>query len=404
MAEFQYEAVDADGRTLRGTMEAATPRAARHGLRARGLIPLRVEASSQSSLDSARWGAARPVLRPAELTVWTRRLAGLLQGGLPLDRALDSLLEDAVTKREARLVRAIQSDIRSGSSLSAALRNHSHTFDSVFCSVVDAGEQAGELAAVLASLAADLEERQLLRAKVLAASLYPMVVSVVAICVTGFLVAYVVPQVAGVFQSSRRPLPSVTLWLLTVSNWLREWGWLFLPASVCVVAASVWAYRMPKIRLRIDGVVLRAPLLGPLWQSHQTARLAGTMSLLLAAGVPLVRALQSACATLTNAAMRHDGERAVEMLKEGASLTSALASQVTASRLLARFTALGEQTGELSASLGSVSRQLSAEVQRKALALATLLEPALIILMGLVVLVVVFAVLLPIIQMNALVR
>jgi general secretion pathway protein F len=277
-------------------------------------------------------------------------------------------------------------------------------FDDVYRAVVSAGEQSGALGAVLERLADDLEERQALRAKLIGAALYPAIVSLIAIVIVIFLVTYVVPQVASVFASSKRALPFLTVAMLAISAFLRSWGWLLVVAFAAGGALLGYSLRNEAFRERFDAAWLNLPLVGRLARGYNAARFSGTLAMLAGAGVPILKALQAASETLSNRAMRADAMDALVQVREGAPLASALAGKKRFPGLLAMFSRLGEQTGRLPQMLERAARQLSAEVQRRAMQAATILEPLLIVVMGVVVMLIVLAVLLPIIQLNTWVK
>jgi len=257
---------------------------------------------------------------------------------------------------------------------------------------------------VLERLADDLEERQALQARLLGAALYPAIVSLVAVAIVLFLVAYVVPQVANVFAGSKRALPFLTVAMLTIGGLVRHWGWL----AVLVMAAGFGllrlALRNEGTRQRFDAGWLKLPVIGRLSRGYNAARFASTLAMLAGAGVPILRALQAAAETLSNRAMRADALDALVLVREGAPLASAMAQKKRFPGLLSMFARLGEQTGQLPVMLQRAARQLAAEVQRRAMQLATVLEPLLIVGMGMVVMLIVLAVLLPIIQLNQFAR
>ncbi len=257
---------------------------------------------------------------------------------------------------------------------------------------------------MLERLADDLEERQSLKGKLIGAMLYPGIVSVIAIIIVTFLVTYVVPQVASVFASSKHALPFLTELMLGISAFVRQWG--LLMAAVLIVGGFLFsaALRQPAFRLRFDAAFLNVPLAGRLMRGYNAARFAGTLAMLAGAGVPILKALQAAAETLSNHALRADAMEALVQVREGAPLASALAAHKRFPGLLAMFARLGEQTGQLPVMLERAARQLSNEVQRRAFALATLLEPLLIVAMGGVVMMIVLSVLLPIIQLNNFVK
>jgi len=257
---------------------------------------------------------------------------------------------------------------------------------------------------VLERLADDLEEQQALKAKLLGAALYPAIVTLVAIAIVLFLVTYVVPQVAHVFAGSKRALPLLTVLMIGLSDVVRSYGWLMLVAIFSIAVLFRFMRARAVFRQKMDAAWLNVPILGKLARSYNTARFASTLAMLCAAGVPILKALQAAAETLSNHAMRADALDAITLVREGAPLASALAQKKRFPGLLAMFARLGEQTGQLPVMLARASKQLSTEVARRAMQLATLLEPLLIVAMGVVVMLIVLAVLLPIIQLNQLVK
>lgn len=409
MPAYTFEALDAKGATQKGLIDADTARSARGMLRARSLVPILVEPAmgasgtgeSSSGLNVTLW--AGRIFNATALAVWTRQLAGLVAAGLPLERALAALTEEAEVSRQRNLMASLRSEVNGGSPFARALAQYPREFSNSYTAVIAAGEQSGQLGTVLERLADDLETSEALKNKLLAASLYPAIVTLVAIVIVVFLVTYVVPQVAGVFAGSKRALPFLTVAMITISDFVRDYGWWMLGAGVLAVTGVVMARRNPAMRLSMDAAWLRLPLIGRLARGYNAARFAATLAMLASAGVPILRSLQTAAETLSNQAMRADALDALVLVREGAPLASALASKKRFPALVSMFARLGEQTGQLPAMLSRAAEQLSAEVQRRAMHMATILEPLLIVTMGLVVMMIVLAVLMPIIQLNQLV-
>ena len=406
MPAFAFEALSADGHTRKGTIEADSAKAARSLLRAQALVPLKVDALAATSTtdNSGVVFFKRRVFSANALSVWTRQLAGLVSSGLPLERALASLSSEADREAERNLVARLRAEVNSGSTFAKALAEHPREFSTIYIAVIGAGEQSGQLAVVLEHLAQDLEDQQNLHAKLLGAALYPAIVSAVALGIVLFLMAYVVPQVASVFAGSKKALPFLTVVMLALSDMVRQYAGLALVIGAVGVFAARQALKTPALRYRFDAAWLTLPIIGKLSRSFNAARFASTLAMLAAAGVPILKALQAATDTLSNHALRQDAQDALVAVREGAPLASALAQKKRFPGLLSMFARLGEQTGQLPLMLQRAANQLSTEVQRKALQLATLLEPLLIVVMGAVVMLIVLAVLLPIIEMNQLVR
>jgi general secretion pathway protein F len=404
MPAYSFEALDAQGQTRRGVLEAETARAARSQLRAQALVPIDVSPVQRASsgLNTVIWESK--VFSNTALTVWTRQLAGLVNSGLPIERALSALSEEADTPRQRDLVSALRTEVNAGAPFAKALSQHPREFSAIYVAVVGAGEQSGHLGLVLERLADDLQAQQNLKGKLLAASLYPAIVSSVALLIVLFLLAYVVPQVAQVFSSNQRALPVLTRLMLGLSDVVKNYWWLALAVLIAGMATLHTALKQPDFRRRFDAAWLKLPLIGRLARGYNAARFASTLAMLATAGVPILKALQAATDTLSNTALRHDAQEALVLVREGAPLASALAQHPRFPRLLVMFSRLGEQTGTLPNMLQRAADQLSEEVQRRALQLATVLEPLLIVAMGGMVMLIVLAVMLPIIQLNTWVR
>jgi general secretion pathway protein F len=404
MPAYSFEALDPQGQTRRGVLEADTARHARSQLRAQDWVPLKIDLqqAAKTGLQTVIWESK--VFGNDALAVWTRQLAGLVGAGLPLERALSTLSQEAETPRQRDLVSALREEVNAGATFAKALAQHPREFSAIYLAVIAAGEQSGHLDMVLESLAEDLQTQQALRNKLLAATLYPAIVSVVALLIVFFLLTYVVPQVAQVFSSNQQALPWLTTFMLGLSALVQAlWLWVLL-----LLVVGVWilqlALRQSDFRQRFDAAWLQLPLIGRLSRGYNAARFASTLAMLAAAGVPILKALQAASDTLSNAAMRRDAQEAYAMVREGAPLASALAQHARFPRLLVMFARLGEQTGTLPTMLQRTAQQLGEEVQRRAMQLATILEPLLIVVMGAVVMMIVLAVMLPIIQLNQWVR
>ncbi|MBU6261123.1 MAG: type II secretion system F family protein, partial [Burkholderiales bacterium] len=345
MPAYRFEALDAAGKAHSGLLEADNAKAARAQLRAREMVPLAVTPVFLGPQDAAAARFTRRVFTTTGLVVWTRQLAGLVGSGLPLERALTALTEEAENPRQRELVAHLKSEVNAGSAFARALSTAPREFDEVYRAVVAAGEQSGALGRVLERLADDLEQQQALRGKVLGAMLYPAIVSTVALVIVIILVTWVVPQIAGVFVNSKRALPVLTVAMLAISAFVRHWGWLVALALAGAVTAFVFARRAAPFRERSDAAFLRLPIIGRLARGYNAARFGGTLAMLAGAGVPILKALQAAAETLGNRAMRADAIDALVQVREGAPLANALAGKKRFPGLLAMFARLGEQTG-----------------------------------------------------------
>ncbi|BCN08470.1 type II secretion system inner membrane protein GspF [Ralstonia pseudosolanacearum] len=403
MPAFRYEAADASGRTDRGVIEADSARQARTALRARGLTPLVVDALGAQAAKRAgsRFGKR---LSPQENALVTRQLASLLVAGLPLDEALAALADQAERPYVHELLASIRAEVVGGSSLSVALAQHPRDFPDIYRALVSAGEHSGNLGLVLSRLADYIESRNALTSKIKLAFTYPAIVTVVAFAIVIFLLSYVVPQVVSVFANTKQKLPTLTVIMLWLSDFVRNWGWL---AAIVLAALGLLVRKLlqqPALRLSWHRWLLTAPLFGKLVRGYNTARFASTLAILSSAGVPILRGLQAAGETLNNVALKTNVEDAATRVREGTSLARALAAQNQFPPVLVHLIRSGEATGNLPAMLERAAQGEAQELERRTLFLTGLLEPALILTMGVVVLLIVLAVLMPIIEINQLVR
>ncbi len=399
MSAFRYTAVDAAGSEKKGQLDADNERAARAQLRDTGLIPLTLETTA-APLHTAR----SRQLSQTQLVDFTRQLASLVAAGLPLERALANQAAEAESRQLKTLLEDIRAGVAGGQSLAATLATYPKDFSEVYRGMVAAGEASGSMATVLLRLATWLEASQALRTKLTQACIYPVIVVTVAILVVGALLTFVVPQVVGVFANARQKLPPLTVITLALSGFLRGWWLPILCTGIAGAWAAWWALRQPLLRRGFDQWLLGFPLIGPLVRDTNAARFGATLGALAGAGVPILKALQAAAQTLGNQAMRAGAERAQDAVREGGGVARALGEGGRFPPSLITFIALGEQTGQLADMADRAAARLAASVERRTLWLVSLLEPALILAMGVMVLLIVLAVLLPIIQLNTLVR
>ncbi|QYF94989.1 type II secretion system inner membrane protein GspF [Massilia sp. PAMC28688] len=406
MPAFRYEAVDAGGATHKGVVNADSARSARADLRVQGLTPLAVEAI-ELQVDAqgvAKSRGFRERLSQVELALFTRQLASLLEAGLPLEQAFTALLEQAERPYVRDLIASIRSEVMGGASFSDALSRHPRDFAEIFRALVASGEQIGHLARVLSRLADYIERRNALVQKVRLAFTYPAIVTVVAFAIVIFLLTYVVPQIVSVFANTKQKLPFLTVMMLGVSNFVRSYG---IVVGIALIAAFVaWRRTLqnPAVKRRWHAWLLTAPIYGKFERSLNTARFASTLAITTGSGVPILRALDTSRDTLSNVAMKELVEQASASVREGVSLARALSAQRHFPPMLIHMIRAGEITGELPAMLERAANSQQQDLERRTLTIAGLLEPFLILSMGVVVLLIVLAVLMPIIEINQLVR
>jgi general secretion pathway protein F len=411
---FRYAAADAAGKELSGVIEADSARAARQLLRGRGLLPLTMEPVVADAQRSALQLSLGRRLSQTELAVLTRQLASLLGAQLPVADALTVMVEQSEKQQIRELMAAIRTDVLAGSSLSAALARHPRQFPDIYRALIAAGEESGKLGSVLGSLADYVEERAKLQQKITLAFVYPVIVTLVALAVVIGLLTYVVPQVVQVFANTRQALPWLTRALIALSDFVRAYGWILLLLAVIAAFAVRRLLQLEAVRLRWHKRLLQMPVVGVLSRSLNTARFASTLAILAGGGVPMLRALQAAGETVSNLAMRARVLEATQRVREGFSLARALRtssdedSQPGRARLfppvLIHLIASGEATGKLPEMLGRAADIHAREAERRAMFFTSLLEPILILAMGVVVMLIVLAVLLPIIEINQLAR
>lgn len=405
MPAFRYEAVDAQGQISKGVLNADSSRAARSDLRSQGLVPVNVE-QIQQNVRSGKSGISvfAEKLSTVELAMFTRQLASLLESGLPLEQSLTALVEQAERTFIRDLIAAVRSEVMAGSPLSDALKQHPQDFPDIYRALVASGEHIGQLANVLSRLADYIERRNALAQKVKLAFTYPAIVTVVAFAIVIFLLTYVVPQIVSVFANTKQKLPALTVAMLAISDFVRSSGWIV--AIVIALAGFGWkmALRDPTVRLRWHKWLLNAPVYGRFERSLNTARFASTLAITTGSGVPILKALQTSSETVSNVAMKAQVEEATNSVREGVSLARALSTSKHFPPVLIHMIRAGEVTGELPSMLQRASNTQEQDLERRALAMAGMLEPLLILVMGVVVLVIVLAVLMPIIEINSLVR
>lgn len=401
MPSYQYEAANAAGRTERGTIDADSERGARQALRNQGLVPLSVRASGATAQIGFQFGSR---ISDADLGWLTRQLASLLAARLPLEAALSATLEQAERRPVAQALAAVRADIRAGHRLGEALAARPRDFPDIYRALVDAGEQSGDLAQVMERLADYIEQRGALRSKILTAFIYPVIVTIVSVGIVIFLLSYVVPQVVGAFSQAHQALPALTRAMLATSGFVREWGGIVF--AVLTVLFILWRLRLrnPAARLAWHARVLRLPVLGRYAQGVDVARFSATLAILASSNVPLLTALEAAGRTLRNDRLRLAVTDATARIREGAPLAQALQAQKVFPPLLIHLIGSGERTGELPAMLQRAAQTLSADLERRAMAMTALLEPLMILIMGGIVLVIVLAVMMPIIEINQLVQ
>jgi general secretion pathway protein F len=399
---FRYLAYNIDGRLHKGVLEADSARQARALLRDQGLTPHRVEVIAAN--DPAAGARFRPVaLSGSELTQLTRSLASLLEAGLTVEQSFNALIEQAENERARQVLAALRGEVIAGNSVARALASFPQLFSELYRTLVAAGESSGQLPRVLGRLADYLEERQQLRARLSLALIYPAIVLAVALLVVGALLVYVLPQVVQVFQHAHQQLPILTRALIALSGFLRATWFAWIAALVAAAFGLRVALRRAAARAAIHRLLWRAPLVGRVLRSLDSARLAATLSILVGSRVPILQALEAGTGVMMLLPMREALASAARGVREGMGLSRALGATGAFPPVMVHLIAGGEASGRLDDALERAARQQQNDMATRLAAFAALFEPAMIVLMGGAVLAIVLAILLPIFQLNQLV-
>ena len=401
MTAFRYDALDAMGRKASGLIESNSERQARASLRGEGLLPIALEPLQPAEARHAHAQGAKSIrMSGFEIALLTRQFATLLGAGLTVEQALIVLAEQCATPAERERLATVRSQVVAGHGLTTAFA--AAGFPQVYCSLVAAGEHSGRLDTVMLKLAEYLERRQDTRARILQALIYPAVVALVAGAVVAALIGYVVPQLAAVFETARQVLPWPTRALIAISGFVRGSWWIWACLSGVAVVAFLWVRQSAPAYERLQGYALRLPLFGPLLLLNDTSRFASSMAILSGGGVPILSALAAAAKTLDALPLRRAIQQACVAVADGAALSQALRSSGRFPPLLTHLIANGEATGSMEQALEAAARAAESELNGRTAILMALIEPALIVAMGMVVLAIVIAVLLPVIEVNQL--
>jgi general secretion pathway protein F len=410
VAAYEYSALDAKGRASKGLIEGDTPRQVRTLLRDRGLTPLDVkEVSEQRASVGGSGGGKRFSLggggfSSTELSLFTRQLATLSRSGLPLDEALTAVAQQSESKKVQRVTLGIRASVIEGNSLARALALFPAAFPPLFRATIEAGESAGKLDSVMERLADYAERSQALKSKVMLATFYPAILTIVAIGVVTLLMTYVVPKVVGVFESIGAELPPLTRGLIAFSSFLQHYG-IYLGILIALgLFLFARALRNDNFRRGWHRRLLRLPLIGRLVRGANTGRFMRTLGILFGSGVPILDAMRIGSQVVTNLPMREAIDAAALRVREGASVSRSLADSQLFPPITMHLIASGESSGKLDDMLDRAAENQERELETMISALMGVFEPLLILAMGGVVLVIVLAILLPIFNLNQLVK
>ena len=401
MALFKYQAIDPGGRRKKGSVQADSPRQVRAQLREQGLVPLDVTASkAQGAANAPRFANFFSRLSSLELAVATRQLATLLNAGLPVEETLYATAQQSDRARTRNIFLMVRSRVLEGRSLAQSLAEHPQSFENIYVSAVEAGERAGYLPGILASLAEYTEGRHKSIQNLSMAMVYPIMLFFLSLAVVAGLLGYVVPDMIAVFERTEQSLPFITRALIAASDWVRAYGAMALILVLLAAVGLRLAMRKREVRLKVDGLVLSLPLLRRVSRGLHTSRYANTLGVLTSSGVPLAEAMSIAASVVKNSAMQSGFNEATRRVTEGASFANALKEVPHVPPIMVHMAASGEKSGQLDTMLVRVAEYQHEEFERITNTLIRLFEPAMLLIMGGLVLTIVLAILLPITQMN----
>ncbi|MGB1110078.1 MAG: type II secretion system inner membrane protein GspF [Gammaproteobacteria bacterium] len=408
MAAYTYVALDRAGKEHKGVLEADNERQTRQQLRERGLLPIKVAGVRGSSRDNRRstqiqWRLGSSI-SGSELALVTRQLATIINASLPVEEALRSVAAQSDKPRISNTLSAVRSRVVEGHGLARGMNDFPREFPELYRATVEAGEQSGHLGPVLERLADYTEARQLMRQKLQVALLYPGILTLMAVAVVAFLLAVVVPEVVKVFDGMGQRLPPLTTGLIEVSEVLKSYGIHILTAILLSVFAFQYGLRSPAFRRRWHEFVLRLPLVAKLVKGMNAARFARTFSILMGSGVPVLEALRISGQVVNSLPMRAAVQSAAVRVKEGAGIGISLEESGYFPPMMVHLIVAGESSGNLADMLDRAATAQESEAEGLISTLLAAFEPLLILVMGLVVLVIVLAVLLPIFDLNQLVQ
>lgn len=402
MAAYDYKALDSKGKTVKGSIEAETARLARTALREKGLVPVELEQTKEKEKRAAASGGIgfQRGISTAELSLLTRQLATLVQASMPLEECLKAVADQIEKPKLKSMLTGVRSRVIEGYTLSDSLADYPHVFDSLFCSMVSAGEKSGHLGPVLERLADYVENRQQIKSKLTQAMVYPAVLTVAAVSIVSFLLATVVPDIVGQFLSTGAELPEMTKVLLAASDFVTNWGWLVVTVIVATVVITKTMLRNEKHRLEWDRRMLSVPVVGRVARGLNTSRFARTLSICTSSAIPLLDGMKVAANVMTNSFFRNKVIEASDRVREGTSLRASLENSKLFPPMMLHMIASGERSGELESMLTRAADNQDRDFESQVNIALGIFSPLLVVVMAGVVLFIVVATLMPIIQLN----
>ncbi len=404
MGAYEFVALDKSGKESKGLIEGDTPKHVRQLLRERNMFPVRVTEVAQREAKRQTTFSLRRGLSPGELALITRQMASLSQSGLPLEEVLLAVSQQNDHPRTKSILLGVRSKVMEGHTLADGLGDFPQAFPELYRATVAAGEQSGHLDVVLERLADYTEARQELRQRVTNAMIYPAALIVMALGIISFMLATVVPRIVNVFENTAAELPGLTRGLIATSDFLRN-NWLLLIILVAAAAWGVWwLLQKEGPRRRYHAMLLRMPIAGRLTRGINTARFTRTFSILAGSGVPVLEAMRISAEVIENLPMRDAVNEATLRVREGAGIRRSLAASKLFPPMMIHLVSSGEAGGRLEEMLARSASGQEREVDGLIAALLGILQPLLIVIMGAIVMVIVLAILLPIFEINNLIR
>ena len=404
MGAFEYVAVDQAGKQSKGLIEGDTAKQVRQLLRDRDLLPMQVtEVAQKEARRQSTWSLRRGI-SPAELALITRQLASLSQSGLPLEEALLAVGQQNDQPRTKSILLGVRSKVMEGHTLADGLAEFPQAFPELYRATVAAGEQSGHLDTVLERLADYTEARQELRQRISNAMIYPIALVVMAATIIGFMLATVVPKIVTVFENSSGELPALTSAMIATSDFVRDYWLLLIIGTAALFYGIWWILQKDGPRRRYHEFLLRVPIAGTLARGINTARFTRTFSILAGSGVPILDSMKISAEVIENLPMRDAVVEASHRVREGASISRSLGASKLFPPMMIHLISSGEAGGKLEEMLSRAASGQEREVDGLIATLLGILQPLLIIIMGGIVLTIVLAILLPIFEINNLIR
>jgi len=405
MAAFAYKAINAKGKNTSGVLEGDNARQIRQQLREKGLVPMEVEqVAEKSSSSSGGFQLFKPRISASDLALLTRQLATLIESALPIEEALLAVAEQSEKTRQKNMMMAVRSKVVEGHTLADALAEFPSVFDDLFRAMVAAGEKSGHLDTVLNRLADYTERRQQTRSQIIQALIYPAIMMFFAMMIVVVLLTVVVPKIVGQFDHMGQDLPTITTVLISVSEWMQQYGLYLLVAIMLLIVLFQRLVQQPAIKLRYHRFMLKLPLVGKVARGLNTARFARTLSILTASAVPLLESMRISTDVLQNVYIKERISEAAVNVKEGSSLRAALDNTKIFPPMMMHMIASGERSGELQQMLSRSADNQDREFEALIGVSLKVFEPVLIVSMAAVVLFIVMAIIQPILALNNMVN